>query len=125
MLPDDPEVQHARALARGYLRGDPSAREGFLNMAGLPLDHPETARIERAAKKLRDPSEATPALDALRKAQVPSLVVSGEHMPGIERQCDALATQLDAKRWRLQGAGHAVQRHPEFNEKLRAFLKAL
>jgi hypothetical protein len=60
LLPQDPDVQRVVALARGYLRGDPSARLGFLSMAALPVDHPETARIERSARKLRDPSEAAP-----------------------------------------------------------------
>ena len=115
----------ASAVAAVHAKGDPSAREGFLKMAALPLDHPETARIERAARKLRDPGEATPELEALSKQQVPTVVVSGEHMPGIERQCDALAEQLGAVRWRLKGAGHAVQRHPEFNGRLLEFLKAM
>jgi hypothetical protein len=122
LLPDDPEVQRVVALAQGYLRGDPSARRGFLSMAGLPHDHPETARLERASGKLRDPHEASLRLDALREARVPTAVVSGEHMIGIERQCDALAAQLDAQRWRLSGAGHAVQRHPQFNQRLLDFL---
>lgn len=125
LLPDDPEVQRLVALAQSYLRGDPAARTHFLNMAALPLDHPETARIERAASKLRSPHEASAQLHDLRLARVPTVVVSGEHLTGIERQCDALAAELGAQRWRLQGAGHAVQRHPDFNPRLLAFLAAL
>jgi pimeloyl-ACP methyl ester carboxylesterase len=122
LLPDDPEVQRLVELARGYLRGDLSTRLDFLSMAAMPPDHPETARIERSARKLRDPSEAAPRLDALRPSHVPKVVVSGEHLIGIERQCDALAAELDAQRWRLRGAGHAVQRHPDFNPRLRELL---
>ena len=122
LLPDDPDVQRLVALARGYLRGDPSARSAFLTMAALPLDHPETARIEGWARKLRDPSEAAPQLDALRQSHVPAAIVSGQHEPGIERQCDALAASLGAQRWRLPGAGHAVQRHPDFNPRVLEFV---
>lgn len=118
LLPDDPDVQRVVALARSYIAGDAGARSAFFKLASLPPDHPETARIERSARKLRDPSEAAPRLDALRAAQAPAVIVSGEHEPAIERQCDALAACLGAQRWRWRGEGHAVQRHPEFNPRL-------
>jgi pimeloyl-ACP methyl ester carboxylesterase len=117
LLPEDPEVQRVAALARAFLRGDPAARSAFLTLAALPLDHPETARIERSICKLRDPHEAAPQLDALSQARVPGTIVSG--------QCDALAARLGAQRWRIPGAGHAVQRHRDFNPHLREFLEAL
>jgi pimeloyl-ACP methyl ester carboxylesterase len=123
LLPDDPEVQRLVALARGDLHGDPSARSAFLAIAASPLDHPETKYIERSASKLRDPSEAAPRLDELCRADVPAAIISGQHEPGIERQCDALAARLGAQRWRLPNAGHAVQRHPDFNSRLLAFLE--
>ena len=66
--------------------------------------------------------EAAPALDALRDARVPVAIVSGLHQPGIETMCDALAESLGAERWRLAGKGHAVQRHPDFNARLRDFI---
>jgi pimeloyl-ACP methyl ester carboxylesterase len=115
----DPEVQQLAALSRAFMQGAPEARNAFLALAGLPTDHPETARIELGARKLRDPSEARPDLEALRSAQVPTAVVSGEHARGIEIVCDALGEALDAQRWRLSGAGHAVQRSPAFNGQLR------
>jgi pimeloyl-ACP methyl ester carboxylesterase len=125
LLPDDPEVQRLAALARAYIQGDASARVAFLKLASLPLDHPETARIEQNASKLRDPTEAAPSLEALREAAVPVAIVSGLHEPGIERQCDELAARIGAQRWRLQGAGHAVQRHADFNPRLLDFLSSL
>jgi pimeloyl-ACP methyl ester carboxylesterase len=122
---DDPEVQQLVTLARAFVRGAPEARAAFLAIAALPLDHPQTARIERAARGLRDPSEAAPALAQLRDSRLPIAVVSGVHYRGIETMCDALSAELAAQRWRLPGAGHAVQRVPEFNVRLRELIAAV
>jgi pimeloyl-ACP methyl ester carboxylesterase len=111
----DPAVRQLSQLARAFLAGDRSAREAFLRLADLPLDHPETARVERRARDIRDPGEAAPALTPLVAAGVRVAVVSGAHAPAIEVICDALASALAAERWVMPGKGHSVQRAPDFN----------
>ena len=112
---DEPAVEQLAQLARAFTRGDRSAREAFLRLADLPLDHPETARVERRARDLRDPGEAAPAVAPLLAAGVRVAVVSGAHTSVVELICDRLAAALSAERWVLPGAGHAVQRAPDFN----------
>jgi pimeloyl-ACP methyl ester carboxylesterase len=119
---DHPDVQRVAALARAFASGDPAASQAFLALAGLPQGHAETARVQRAAHCFRDPGEARPPLQRLREARLPVWIVSGNHDPGIERVCDAVAAVTGAQRCRLSGAGHAVQRHAAFNERLRAFV---
>jgi pimeloyl-ACP methyl ester carboxylesterase len=120
----DPDVQQLAVLARAFVQGEPSARAAFLALAGMPLDHPQTVRTELLARNLRDPGEACPSLTQLRAAGVPSAIVSGAHTRGIESVCDALSSALGAQRWVIPGAGHAVQRTPEFNPRLRAHIAA-
>jgi hypothetical protein len=119
---DDPDVQQLRTLARAFLAGAPEARAAFLAIAGLPEQHAQTARTERLAMGGRDPGEATLSFERLRAARVPVAVVSGMHNRAIETVCDALADALDAQRWKLAGAGHAAQRHADFNVRLREFI---
>jgi pimeloyl-ACP methyl ester carboxylesterase len=119
---DDLELQQLNALARAFARGAPDAREAFLALAGLPIDHPQTARTERLARNFRDPTEATPDFERVRRAGLPVAIASGAHNGAIERSCDALGRELEAERWVLPGAGHAVQRTAAFDERLRAFL---
>ena len=90
----------------------------------MPLPHPETARTEQLARNFRDPDEANPTLDALFAARLSVVVVSGDHARGVEILCDALGEQLGAQRWRIAGFGHAVQRCPEFNERLVALVSS-
>lgn len=113
-----PEVQRAAALSRAFIAGEPEARNSFFAAASLRPDHPDTQRVERLARGLRDPSEARPVLSALKQACVPIAVVSGAHNPAQEIICDALSEQLGARRWRIPGAGHAPHRLPEFNRQL-------
>jgi len=120
----DPDVQQLARLARAFVQGEPSARAAFLALAGMPLDHPLTLRTERLARNLRDPGDVCPSLAPLRASGMPSAVVSGAHTPGIETVCDALSSALGAQRWVIPGAGHAVQRTPEFNARLRAHIAA-
>jgi pimeloyl-ACP methyl ester carboxylesterase len=75
-----------------------------------------------AARGGRSPSEAKPDLDAIARAGVPTMVVSGGHHNGLEILCDALADRLNARREIIRGAGHAVQRAPGFNRVLEDFL---
>ena len=116
-------------LADG-LDADPAILREFLRVAGAPgVDEgplPDAvARGVRRAQGGRSPSEARPALDVLRGACVPSLVVSGDHTAGLERICDALATALDGERVVAPGAGHFVAAAPGFAEKLEQFLRAV
>jgi hypothetical protein len=120
----DQDVQQLAALGRAFSQGDPEARAAFLALASLPTDHPDTARMERLARGVRDPSEAAAALDALQDAQLPIAVVSGAHARGIEKACDELARRQNAQRWQLSGAGHAVQRQADFNTRLTQFIAA-
>jgi len=71
---------------------------------------------------VRPAAEADPDLAAIAAAGVPSLVLSGDHDPALEEVCDTLADRLAAQRDRLPGAGHAVQRTPQFNGRLERFL---
>lgn len=70
----------------------------------------------------RPPEEADPALEALAGAQLPTLILSGDHDVALERAYDALADRLGARRERLPGSGAAVQRTPQFNGRLERFL---
>lgn len=90
-------------------------------LAGAEDDVRQAAELGR---RLRSPREAKPRFDAITAARIPTLVVSGDHHPGMERLCDAIATRLGAQRARLPGAGHAVPRAPGFNTMLEAFLTA-
>ena len=49
-------------------------------------------------------------------------MVSGDHHPGFERTCDALAEALGAERAVLPGEGHAPQRTDGFNARLEELL---
>ena len=53
-----------------------------------------------------------------------ALVASGDHTPGLERICDALAVALDAQRLVAPGAGHFVAAAPGFAERFERFLLA-
>lgn len=119
---DAPEVQRAGELARAFASGDATVRDAFLAMAGLRPDHPQAARLESMARGLRDPGDAAPALAALREAAVPLAIASGAHCDACERVAEGLAMALSAQHWVLGGAGHAVQRTPAFNPRLRAFV---
>ena len=123
VAPDDPELQRFIELSRAFASGAPEARAAFLAIAGMPLGHEQTARTERLARDFRDPSDATFDCERLRRAELPIAIVSGAHTGAIERLSDALARELAAERWILPGAGHAVQRVPSFNDRLRAFLR--
>lgn len=119
-----PEVEQLATLSRAFFASEPDARSAFFALASQPLDHLDSARIERYAHRVRDPAEARPDFTRLREAQLPIAIVSGEHALGLERVCDELANTLGAARWRLKGAGHSVQRHPEFNAHLRNLVAA-
>jgi pimeloyl-ACP methyl ester carboxylesterase len=100
----------------------------FLNAVGSELEPPRPLppELEQGARALaveRGPWEAEISLDALAAEPFPKLVVSGGHHPAFDAICDVLEHELDAERLVLPGFGHAVQRHPEFNERLADFVR--
>lgn len=71
---------------------------------------------------MRGPHEAKIDYDEIRSEVDSVLVVSGDHHPGWERTCDAVAEKLGAERAAFGGSGHAPQRADGFNDRLREFL---
>jgi pimeloyl-ACP methyl ester carboxylesterase len=124
LAPEDAELQQLAGLGRAFANGAPEARAAFLALASLPASHPQTARTERLARDFRDPGEASPELSRLRAYGLPIAVASGGHNAAIERLSDLLSSGLGASRWVLVGAGHAVPRQAEFNDRLLAFVAA-
>jgi pimeloyl-ACP methyl ester carboxylesterase len=109
---DDPERFLRRFLAEVGSAFDPPS----------PLP-PELEQGARALVVERGPWEAEIPLDALAKASFPKLVVSGAHHPAFDAICDVLELELAAERVVLEGYGHTVQRHPEFNAALADFVQ--
>jgi pimeloyl-ACP methyl ester carboxylesterase len=129
--PDHPEVREIIASGDAVLAGsaDEETERRFLMNAGMDPDavtgrHRELIQQSIAASQGgRSPSEANPDLDAIARARVTSMVVSGAHHNGIEMVCDGLAARLNARREIIPGAGHAVPRAPGFNDVLEDFLR--
>jgi pimeloyl-ACP methyl ester carboxylesterase len=99
----------------------------FLAAVGSRFDPPSplTPELEQGARALmaeRGPWEADIPLETLAGARFPKLVVSGRHHEAFDAICDVLERELAAERVVLQGYGHTVQRHPEFNERLADFV---
>jgi len=124
LTPDDLELQQLAALGRAFANGAPEARAAFLALAALPDGHPQTARTERLARNFRDPGEARIDIERLKRSGLRIAIGSGAHNAAIERSSDALSERLEAERWVLPGAGHAVPRQVEFNDRLRTFVGA-
>jgi pimeloyl-ACP methyl ester carboxylesterase len=129
--PGDPEIARLKRMGDEVLLhgldADPETLRRFLRLAGAPEvdDGPlseEVAKGVRRAHGGRLPGEARPDLDALRNAGIPALVASGDHTPGLERICDALANALNAERVVAPGAGHFVAAAPGFADRLERFL---
>jgi pimeloyl-ACP methyl ester carboxylesterase len=98
--------------------------EAFLPHVGarFPLPDPLPADLRQGAEAFyseRRPDEAAIPLEPL---PYPVLVVTGDHEPAFEAVADVLCERLGAERVVLRGAGHAVQRVPEFNAALEAFI---
>ena len=82
-------------------------------------------RLAQGARTLiveRGPWEADIPFEELAAAPFPTLVVSGAHHAAFDAVCDVLVDRLEAERLVLPGYGHTVQQHPEFNERLAAFV---
>jgi pimeloyl-ACP methyl ester carboxylesterase len=134
LVPDDPEVARLERIGDAVLLdgldADPPTLRAFLRLAGAPdIDDgalpDEVARGVRRAHGGRLPSEARPALDAVRSAGAPVLVASGGHASALERICDALALKLRAERVVAPGAGHFVAAAPGFTAVLAQFLTSV
>lgn len=129
----DPEVERFEWLSNEFLADGLDARpevlDEFLQAAALPVSAsgPLPADVEaeiRLARGGRRPGEASPDLQAIKDAEFPVLVVSGDHLPAIERVCDRLAAAVDGERAVLAGRGHAIPRADGFNDRLEAFWSA-
>lgn len=129
----DPEVDKFEQLSNEFLAEGLDARaevlEEFLPAAALPAPGaaplpPDVEAEMRLARGGRVPGEAQPDLEAIMEAAVPVLVVSGDHLPAIERVCDRLADALGAERVVITGRGHAIPRAPGFNDRLESFWSA-
>lgn len=129
---EDPEVRRIEDLGDEVLthglEADPSRLREFLAIAGAPVDAgPLSDQVIAGVNRAhggRLPGEARPDLEAIRSAGVPALVASGDHSPGIETVCDALAESLDAERTVCRGAGHFVAAAPGFSDRLEQFLRS-
>jgi pimeloyl-ACP methyl ester carboxylesterase len=100
----------------------------FLAAVGSAFDPPSplTPELEQGAQALmveRGPWEAEVPLETLAAAAFPKLVVSGNHHPAFDGICEVLVERLPAERLVLKGYGHTVQRHPDFNDHLAAFVE--
>jgi pimeloyl-ACP methyl ester carboxylesterase len=128
-----PEVD---AFARAGIELYATARSGepdeylrrFLAAVGSEFDPPSPLppELERGARNLaieRGPWEADIPLAALAGTPFPKLVVSGAHLDAYDVICDVLERELRAERIVLPGYGHAVQRHPDFNDRLADFVE--
>lgn len=128
---DDQSVRELAALADRFAASadDAQGERDFFALASvdrklLADEEDDIRQAIELGRKLRSPRGAKPRFDAITEACIPTLVVSGDHHCAMERLCDAIATRLGAQRAALRGAGHAVQRAPEFNTMLEAFLTA-
>jgi pimeloyl-ACP methyl ester carboxylesterase len=130
----DPEVERFVAEAGAHWQEGPDDPEAFLRRflelvspSSPPLQSPVGARLIAGARLLRRerlPFEAAIPVEALRRAAIPTLAISGGHHPAFEVVCDVLARDLAAVRAVVRGAGHAVPRvGPAFNEVLERFLR--
>ncbi|HEY5872431.1 MAG TPA: alpha/beta fold hydrolase, partial [Gaiellaceae bacterium] len=118
-----------RTLYAAGARDDPETfLRRFLTVVGSALDPPsplppELVQGARALQVERGPWEAEIPLDALAAAPFPKLVFSGNHNPAFDGICDVLEERLPADRVVLEGFGHTVQRHPDFNDHLADFVE--
>ncbi|MCY7301571.1 MAG: alpha/beta hydrolase [Thermoleophilia bacterium] len=107
---------------------DPEAfLRGFLTYVGSDYVPPTplSDQLAQGARTLiveRGPWEAEIPFEELAAAPFPTLVVSGAHHAAFDAVCDVLVARLGAEHLVLPGYGHTVQQHPEFNERLAAFV---
>jgi pimeloyl-ACP methyl ester carboxylesterase len=125
----DAFAETGEALYAAGARDDPETfLRKFLLAVGSALDPPSPLPpdLEQGARALqveRGPWEADIPLDVLAAAPFPKLVFSGSHSPAFDGICDVLEERLQAERVVLEGFGHTVQRHPDFNDRLADFVE--
>jgi pimeloyl-ACP methyl ester carboxylesterase len=125
----DAFAEHGRALYAAGAHDDPETfLRRFLAAVGSALDPPSPLppELEQGARGLqveRGPWEAEIPLDSLAATAFPKLVVSGNHSPAFDGICDVLEERLGAERLILEGLGHTVQRHPDFNAHVADFVE--
>lgn len=124
-------ADHQALWAEAHDLDDREFMERFIAMMGTdPASLPDPlldmwTRRTRPMRLGRPAWDAEVPLDALREADLPILVVSGDHEPAFERICDVLEDELDARREAIAGMGHEVQRTGEpFNESLLRFWRS-
>jgi pimeloyl-ACP methyl ester carboxylesterase len=129
----DGDVDRFERLSNEFMAGGldapPEVLEEFLPRAALPAPSsgplpPDVEAEIRLARGGRRPGEADPDLEAISRAEVPVLVLSGDHLPAIDRVCDRIAEELGGERAVLGGRGHAIPRADGFNDRLEAFWSA-
>ena len=102
-------------------------RGGANSARETPDELPEPLR--RGAELLRrerPPWEAEIPLDLLARAQIPALIISGDHSPAFEAVCNTLAGSLGGERARIPGRGHTVPSTGEpYNRRLTEFLSSM
>ncbi|RDI60339.1 alpha/beta fold hydrolase [Nocardia pseudobrasiliensis] len=123
---DDASVRELADLSERFATSadDARAEQEFFALVGLdPADRSESLRQAIAlGRAMRSPWEAAPRFESIVAADVPALIVSGDHHPALELLSDRLADRLRAQRVRLPGAGHGVPQAPGFNAVLEEFL---
>jgi pimeloyl-ACP methyl ester carboxylesterase len=103
--------------------------ERFMSLVGGKLKLPGVLQpeLEQGIQALmveRPPWDARFALDELRRAPFPKLVVSGAHNPALEAVCDVLEERLGADRAVVEVGSHNIPLSGEpFNEVLSSFVQ--
>lgn len=125
---DEFAARGAEVYASGATTDPETFLRRFLAAVGSAFDPPSplTPELEQGARALmveRGPWEAAIPLETLAAAAFSKLVVSGNHHPAFDGICDVLEERLPAERVVLEGYGHSVQRHPEFNDRLADFVE--
>ena len=129
----DADIERFERLSNEFLAHGLDARREILGqfLAAAALPGPQTGPLPpdveaeiRLAHGGRRPGEASPDLAAIRRARLPVLVISGGHLPALERLCDLIADALEGERAVIAGRGHAIPRADGFNDRLEAFWTA-
>jgi pimeloyl-ACP methyl ester carboxylesterase len=129
---DDADVVTTVARLRSLWAGGQDDPEAFFAaFAGIVGERtwprsPMPIELERGVRRLmseRPPWEAEPDLDALARARIPMMVISGGHSPAFEAVCRAIADRTGARREVIPGARHSVPRTgARFNDLLEKFM---
>ena len=114
---DARDLEHLLARERAHAVGFASGASGLILLAARD---PGLMR----SLTLIEPSPPRDGVDvsAVAGQGLKAIVLSGDHDPARDAECDALAERLGAAHERLPGAGQAVQRTPGFNARLERFL---